>query len=131
MIQRNDIRIGSKLYKPGRGPKYLTVKTIKLKSITSEELPTATGMNSLDGIPITDEWLVLMGFSPSTSGLNWKLKSTTLMRCTDGSYLVSFSGTILCAVSFVHQVQNLAWDLLGINVRFVGYPNENNLITKQ
>lgn len=114
MIKPNELRLGNLFYAAKDGYRL----TVKIKGIKKEEVNTAlfeVSIKDLQGIPLTAEWLDKFGLARTRENI-YRLHNSRFeihLFPKEGEHLVSFNGYNLVWIKYVHQLQNLVFDLTG------------------
>ncbi len=137
-MEANELRIGNYVY-PYADNKYYV--PVKVESINSEGINICLFMdqidedyqfkelgseeNQLSPIPLTEEWLVKLGFKKITDNANsigdysyYKYKGVET-SCI-GKYGITIDGADSILIKHVHQLQNLYHALTGEELKYNG-----------
>lgn len=106
MIQANELRIGNLIYYDNR---VFEIDTLAKEIPTLNTIEFGIGVvnwNDLKPIPITEEWLLKLGFRESESNLR---KGNIIIRFGENDRLIItlIDQIVLPKIQYIHQLQNL------------------------
>jgi hypothetical protein len=118
-MKANELRIGN-LIKFSEDGTIFTVGSIEEKGFTvqNDEETTWIEAEEFEPIPITEEWLLKLGFERDNQG-NWKLKSG-YHWIELYFYHVYINGQQVVLIDYVHQLQNIWFALTGKELTYGG-----------
>lgn len=120
MVKKNELRVGNWIADHEAGG-YFQIEEIRKVgnqyNVSYREGSIKCAVDVLDPIPLTEEWLVKLGFKKhlDTIWVHWSKESGLFQistRLPQGSYGLWVNGTIGC-FQYVHQLQNLYFALRG------------------
>ncbi len=106
-MQANELRIGNYIQNNGGGQE--TVFGIKEKSVIV--LFADADINIFEPIPLTEEWLVRLGFTKDKLDDNWYFPTNRIYPIYQRGKRFGFNGAGMSVreFEFVHELQNLVY----------------------
>ena len=122
----NELRIGNIVSHEDYSTDYFEVLSIELSNgnyiINTKGGKNGTWLNSIDlitKVPITKDFLLLMGFEYNQYNCLWEIDGVSFYYDTSSLYHTDYEdyhpeySSELLKVKYVHQLQNLYFDLMG------------------
>ncbi|MDM8174813.1 hypothetical protein QT327_10670 [Olivibacter sp. 47] len=111
MIHPQELRLGNLL----NATKVSDTIQVKVKGIEKKTIRTAIfniSVENLHGIPLTEEWLIKLGFH-EIFGVYAVYGREINLKLSDGYWEAYFKGKYVSVINHVHQLQNLFYALTG------------------